>query len=221
MPKILLSLALLVLLNGASAAYAQRSRIGLKAGLNLSGFSGADAAPNGSRRLGLSAGVVIHLPVSSAFSVQPELLYSQKGADSQPFVINSTTAIVTGSQRQHYFEVPVLAKLRSKGGLFAEAGPTLSYLLSGSGTFTAPTGQTLTIDNRGSFNAFELGYAVGAGFQAAQGLMVGVRYDGGFSAIAPAGTYRGISGEPRIYNQNFQLYAGYIFFGRPEPEFAQ
>ena len=221
MLKKVFSLALLVLLTGASAVHAQRSRIGLKAGLNLSGFSGADAAPNSSRRLGLGAGVVIHLPVSPVFSVQPEFLYSQKGADSQPFALNSTTAIVTGSQRQHYFEVPILAKLRSKGGLFGEVGPTLSYLLSGSGTFTAPTGQTLTIDNRGSFKAFELGYAVGAGFQAAKGLMVGVRYGGGFTAIAPAGSYRGVNGEPRIYNQNFQLYAGYIFFGRPEPEFAQ
>ncbi|GAB3581488.1 porin family protein [Hymenobacter daeguensis] len=220
MHKKLISLALLLALAGALPSQAQKSRIGLKAGLNLSGFSGPDAAPGGTRRLGLCAGLVIHLPVSPVFSVQPEFLYSQKGANSQPFAISST-AVVAGSQRQHYFEVPVLVKLRSKGGFFGEFGPSLSYLLSASGTFTTPTGQALTLDNRGSFNAFELGYAVGAGFQATQGLLVGLRYGGGFSAIAPTGAYRGISGEPRIYNQNFQLYAGYIFFGRPEPEFAQ
>ena len=220
MHKTLFVRALLVLTAGAPAAWAQQSRVGLKAGGTLSGFSGPDANPGGSNRAGLCAGVVLHLPVSQVFAVQPEFLYVQKGATAQPFAIGSS-ATVKGSQRLHYLEIPVLVKVRSRGGFFGELGPTLGYVLSASATFPNLSQQVVTIDNRGLFKAFDWGYAVGVGFQTDKGLLLGVRYNEGFSALATAGAYRGISGEARIHNQAFQLYAGYIFFGRPAAEFPE
>ncbi|MCG7860471.1 PorT family protein, partial [Flavihumibacter sediminis] len=53
-------------------------RIGIKAGLNLSNFYSDDVNDN-NLKAGLNAGVYAKLPVTRGFSIQPELLYSNKG----------------------------------------------------------------------------------------------------------------------------------------------
>lgn len=201
----------------ASAQRARVGRVGLKLGGSLAQYRGEDTRGGNGNLGGYCGGAVLHLPVGSVFSVQSEFLYSQKGARSQAFVVSNNVA-ATGDQRLAYAEVPILAKLRSHAGPFVEFGPTLSYLLSASANFSAPIGGQTSFDNRSRFNAFEWGYATGIGYQDAKGLMLGVRYCGGLSPIFTADAYKGyvgINGEPRIYNQAFQLYVGYIFFGRP------
>ena len=206
----------------ASAQRVRLGRVGLKLGGSLAQYRGEDAHGGNGNLGGYCGGVVLHLPVGSVFSVQPELLYSQKGAHSQYFVMpNHMTA--TGAQRLTYAELPILAKLRSHVGLFAEFGPTLSYLLSASINSSAPIGGQTSFDNRFQFNSFEWGYAAGVGYQDTKGLTLGVRYSGGLSPVFTADAFKGYYGnnEPRIYNQTFQLSVGYIFYGRPEAEFTQ
>lgn len=213
MKKLLYSLLIPALATGNHTAQAQQSRIGLKAGGTLSGYGGANAYSGGSTRTGLCAGLVLHLPVGSVFSVQPEFLYSQKGADEQPYVFSNGLRAM-GSQRLSYFEIPVLAKFRAKAGPFAEIGPTLGYLLSARADVVATNGQSASLDNRAGFKSLDLGYAVGAGFQSSNGLLLGLRYTAGLSGLFTPGAYSGVNGEARIHNQTFQLYAGYIFGGK-------
>ena len=213
------TLLVLALLAGTPAAQAQQSHTGIKAGGLLSDYAGPHVDQGGSNRAGLCAGFVLNMPVSKVFAVQPELLVAQKGSQSQPFVTG--LGIVKGSQRLYYLEVPVLAKFRSRGGLFGELGPTLGYLLSASATIPNANGQAVTFDDRSIFHAFDWGYAVGVGFQAEKGLVLGLRYGQGLSPLFTAGSYRGVNGEADIHNQAFQLYAGFIFFGRPTPEFPE
>ncbi|MGY3087922.1 hypothetical protein ACVWYF_000955 [Hymenobacter sp. UYAg731] len=218
MPNARLLIALFVLLAGVPAWAQRTGRVGLKLGGSLTRYRGDDTYAGGSNRGGFCGGGVLHLPISRVFSVQPEFLYSQKGASSQAFVLPNNMA-VTGNQRLSYVEVPVLAKLRSHAGLFVEAGPTLSYLLSASAELS---GQN-NYDNRANFKDLEVGYAAGVGYQGqgTKALLLGVRYTRGLTPVFKAGAYRGIGGEPDIYNQAFQLYAGFIFFGRPPADFPQ
>ena len=226
MPKTLPLLVLFFLAVSMTPASAQRARVGrvsLKLGGSLAQYRGEDIGGGYGNLGGFCGGGVIHLPVGSVFSVQPEFLYSQKGARSQAIMVSKSVGAV-GNQRLAYVEVPVLVKLRSHTGPFIEFGPTLSYLLSASANFSAPIGGQHDFDNRSQFNAFVWGYAAGIGYQDAKGLMLGVRYCGGLSPIFTANAYSGylgINGEPRIYNQTFQLYAGYILFDRPQAEFPQ
>jgi hypothetical protein len=125
----------------------------------------------------------------------------------------------TGNQHLTYLEVPVLAKFRSRSGFFVEVGPSLAYLLSARAELSSQN----DYDNRSNFKDLEVGYAAGIGFQGkgAKGLLLGLRYTEGVSTVFKAGAYRGVTGEPDIYNQAFQLYVGFIFFGRPQDEFPQ
>jgi hypothetical protein len=223
MPALLLLLACFLVLMGPGPAAAQPprvSRVGLKLGGSLAQYRGKNAFVGNGNLGGYCGGGILHLPVSAAFSVQPELLYSQKGARGQTFIFPNNTA-VSGTQRLVYAEVPILAKLRSKAGLYVELGPSLSYLLSASADFNSSASGQGNLDNRSSFKPFEWGYAAGAGFQTDKGFMLGARYTRGLTSVFKAGAYRGVSGEADIYNQAFQLYAGLIFFGRPQAEFSQ
>jgi len=219
--KRIIGLPLLLLAAGTPAAQAQQSRIGLKAGGVVASYRGVDAYSGGSSRAGFCAGLVLHLPVSKVFSVQPEFLYAQKGADKQPYLFSNGLR-ATGTQHLDYFEVPVLAKLRTSAGPFVELGPTLGYLLRARADVVATNSQSASLDNRNLFKNIDFGYAVGAGFQSPKGLLLGLRYNGGLTGLFTPGSYSGTNGEARIYNQAIQFYLGYIFMGREHTDvFAQ
>ncbi|UOE35834.1 PorT family protein [Hymenobacter monticola] len=216
MPNALALAAVLTLLAGSPPAAAQRPRVGLKLGGSLAQYRGNDTFVGNGNLGGYCGGGVLALPLGPVFSVQGELLYSQKGARSQGFPLPNNQ-YVSGDQRLAYLEVPVLAKLRIPLGLFVETGPTFSYLLSAR---LESNGQSL-YENRSKVKPFELGYALGGGFQAENGLMLGVRYCAGLTSVLRTGvyaSYSNVSGEPDVHNQVFQLYAGLIFRDRSAPE---
>ena len=83
MKKIILSLALLA--GFASTASAQTGvRYGIKGGYNLATFSGPDSKSS-EYKSGFSAGGFLNFGVADIISIQPELLYSQKGASIANF----------------------------------------------------------------------------------------------------------------------------------------
>ena len=77
---------------------------GIQAGLNFENAS-TPAQINANSRTGFTIGVNMNFPISTAFSIQPELNYSRRGWD----LIN--TGGIRASINQHAIEVPVLAKL--------------------------------------------------------------------------------------------------------------
>ncbi len=129
MKKIILSLALLAGISGAASAQTGL-KAGLKGGVNLSSFSGTDAAPFG-YKYGFSAGGLLNYGVTDNISIQLELLYSQKGTNSDLDFSNYTTGTTVASkgnlkQTLQYVDIPLLFKynLGEAGkGLFFEIGP--------------------------------------------------------------------------------------------------
>ncbi|TDN40389.1 hypothetical protein A8B98_13155 [Hymenobacter sp. UV11] len=205
----------------APAAHAQGIRFGVKAGANLSNLSGnlvnQDQYKN---RFGFQGGVMLNFGLGDILSIQPEVLYSQKGfkyADQQFTVLNNTYRN-TGNVRYDYLDVPLLFRVRA-AGLFFELGPQYSYLLNVSSDRT----QTLngsTVGNAGSGTANldnvrrnELGYVGGLGFQASNGVMLGVRYSGAFTDFAKNSSYS--NDEFRnARNSTFQAYVGVLLGGK-------
>jgi Outer membrane protein beta-barrel domain len=187
MKKLFLCCAALVLSTAAQPLAAQHVRAGLKAGLN---YSNVTSTIGGIKRLlGPAAGAFVQIPLSSDgfFLVQPELLYSAKGSRVQ-------YNLGTYTQRSHYIDVPLLAKI-TVNGLFFELGPQISFLAairneSPYGTFTS------TKDS----NRFTLGAASGIGYQLPQGLGLTLRYTHDITRIYQYG--------PR--NSVFQLQASML-----------
>jgi hypothetical protein len=151
-------------------------------------------------------------------SVQPEILFSQKGykyADEQ-FSVLGQNYNYRGTQTYNYIDVPLLLKINA-GGLFFEAGPQYSYLLNvrDNSERTLNNGTTYSrVDNRNLDNVRrnEIGYAAGLGFQTPIGLLLGLRYNGSFTDFAKNG-YR--DDELRnARNSVIQLSLGYLIPSR-------
>ncbi len=112
---------------GAGVSHAQLLQYGLKAGLNIASLSG-DEVDDLDSRMGLAVGGYLSVPVAPSFSIQPELLYSMKGA-------SDSFAGVDVTLKLDYLEIPVLAKYTFglpgapvKPSIFA--GPALGLKLS-------------------------------------------------------------------------------------------
>jgi hypothetical protein len=133
MKKVLLTGSLLfAILFGASA----QTYLVPKAGLTISTFVPADNKENVSSMAGFSGGVGVNLTLNEKFSVQPELLFIQKGANyefEQP-IGDGILETVSTDVRVNYLELPVLAKYTFGNGklkYFINVGPALSYGLGG------------------------------------------------------------------------------------------
>lgn len=196
MKKLILSLALVA---GVSAMANAQARIGLKAGASLTTFGGADADVlfKTANKFGFNGGLVANLPLGDVLSVQPEVLFSMKGAQADA---NSKV-----KYNLNYIDIPVMLQYNADG-LFFEAGPQLGFLASGK-----LTDGTTDIDIKDGLNKVDFGYAVGLGYKLESGPMVGLRYNGGITSIdkEESGTTAA-----KIRNNAFQLYVGYMFGGK-------
>ncbi len=155
-------------------------------------------------------------------SIQPEILYSNKGYafNNTPFQSGSFRYEYDGRVNYNYLDVPVLVKVNS-GALFFELGPQASYLLHVRQEYTetyslgmtgsTATTSTINTTSKDGLNRLEFGYAAGVGFQAQNGVMLGVRYNGNFSRFAKETYFDG-----RLINARhavFQLYLGFLLPG--------
>lgn len=185
-------LMLVLAMTTVVAAHAQGPRLGIRAGVNYAGFGGSDA-DNFDRIWGGHAGITANFPLSADnfFSIQPELLYSMKGAENDGN---------TWKVKVNYLDIPVLGRVNA-GPLYFEAGPQLSVKISDDREGTAPP--TEDVKRTG------LGYAAGVGLQATPlGLSIGVRYNGDISKLYDN------SNAPNYRNDVFMLTLGYLFGSR-------
>ncbi len=193
MKKVILSLGLLA--GVATAAQAQEVRFGLKGGVNYSTLAtkndeGAES------KIGLLGGAFANLGLSDLISVQPEVLYSQKGAQLKDM---SDVKI-----KLNYIDVPVLVKVNA-GGLFFEGGPQVGFLAS-----AKVTNGSQSEDLKENLKSVDFGYAVGLGYQAESGPMIGLRYNGGITDINKNNS----NNDDKTRNSAFQLYVGFAFGGK-------
>lgn len=207
-----------------SSAQAQDIRFGLRAGANYANLSGniknEDTYNN---KVGFLGGVMLNVPLlaDGLLSVQPEVLYSQKGFENKPTEFTS----VLGKQKRegnvnyNYIDVPLLLKFKALG-FVAEAGPQYSYLLSSNNetkTTTTPTigsptvSETKDKNDVSGLNRNELGYVAGVGYEATNGLILSLRYTGAFSDFVKSDNNTYFDGDLKNARHSaFQLSLGYL-----------
>ncbi|UYZ58796.1 porin family protein [Hymenobacter latericus] len=218
--KKLLLLTLLGL-GAASAAQAQDIRLGLKAGANYSNLAGDLTDENRyDSKVGPHAGLMVNIGLTddNFLSVQPELLFSQKGfkyADNSYTDVFGNRIKETGKVNYNYLDVPILLKINADG-IFFEAGPQVGYLLSVSNNVRREVNGNVTnnssnYDNLDNVQRTELGYAAGVGYESDMGLLIGLRYNGGLSKYGKKDAAQNEFSNAR--NSTFMLSLGY-FFGK-------
>jgi hypothetical protein len=220
MKKVILcfSLSCAVIIATATHAFAQEQqtssenslspKFGIKGGVNLTNMYVNDVSDE-NMKVGFNAGFFAKLPVAKGFSIQPELLYTSKGAkETYDNFIEGT-----GEYRfnLNYIELPVLAVINVAKNFNLHVGPYISYLaavnikdLKDDGTI-----DEITELNAENFNRFDYGVAGGLGIDISN-FTLGARYSYGFREIGKSGS---LSGELTKDSKNnaISLYIGFGF----------
>lgn len=216
-----LFLAVAVSFTTFSTALAQDSDFGIKAGVNYSTLSGNEEAGI-EYLLGFHAGLIAEFELSPRFAIQPELVYSLEGTESavtmeeDDFFFSSEQKIKLG-----YLNLPLMAKFYVTEGLSLQAGPQISYLLSGKNEYTISSnmGEDLEVNESGTedikedLKSFSFGLNFGLGYEFSS-LFLQARYHLGVTDI------NDFQPDPedevdvdlgKIKNSGFQLSVGYKF----------
>jgi hypothetical protein len=179
-----------------------QARIGVKAGFNLSSFN-ATYAPDVSYSSlkNINAGLVLSLPLSSRFSIQPEAVYSGEGGSIN--IIN-----VNGAYNYQLLNIPVLIKYMTASRIFIETGPQAGFLL---GAQLKEDGFS-SANIKGDTKSTTFSWAFGLGYQLPMNLGLDARYNVGLTDVAKGSVpYNGSS----IKNNVLQIGIYYLFSFSP------
>ncbi|MDQ8750732.1 porin family protein [Elizabethkingia miricola] len=195
MKKVFLGLGIVL----GTMAFAQSTagpRFGIKAGGNLSDLTNSDAKS----KIGFYAGAFMNAPISSEFSIQPEVVYSQQGAKGKNNAFSTDSRLNLG-----YINVPVMVQYNATPDFYLEAGPEFGFLVDAQSKYTAANGQTIKYSGTDGYNTFNFGMGLGVGYKFTSNLGINARYTAGFTNIVKN------NGGDSVRNNNFQLGLGYTF----------
>ena len=187
-----------------------KPKFGIKGGLNLSNLY-VDDVQDENMKAGFNLGVFSKLPLAKGFSIQPELIYSNKGAK-----ISYNNALLGNGEYRfnlHYVELPVLAVINLVKNLNLQAGGYASYLAAAN--ITRLNNSSGTVDQirdlkASNFNRFDYGLVGGLGIDV-ENFTIGARYNYGLEQIGKGNA--SIAGQATKNSKNsvIALYVGIGF----------
>jgi len=139
MKKIISILALIFLTIASSAQSLIPIKYGIKAGLNfsslnISSIEGVQPTDNSSQ-MGIAAGFIVHIPLSDQWFINPEVLYSQKGASfnyafTHDHELNQRDEYKTTNQLTlSYVELNPTISYKATDKIALNFGPSVSFLI--------------------------------------------------------------------------------------------
>jgi len=201
-----------------ASIWAQESRFGVKAGLNISNIDDKDSFydENGNYKTSFHAGLFVEIPLSSKFSFQPEILYSSVGAvyeydlnfrsfDLEPLTADSFKQVT----KNNFLAVPLIFKWYVGERFYINAGPQVSFLLN---TVSKAKGDDLpesfseVYRSSGDFK-LDYGAVLGVGYTINDDLNFGLQYYRGLKNL-----YEDSFIDSKAYHSVFQLSASYSVF---------
>ena len=142
-------------------------------------------------RTGFYAGVAIDLPLRENFSIEPGLIYTQRGYGLRgnltinALKINALNARATS--QMHYVDVPVIFKIKPAGGFTIFAGPQVSYLVNNNLRADVNVlGFSLlntNLDITNQFNRLDVGVTGGIGYESESGIGINAAFERGFNRL--------------------------------------
>lgn len=168
--------------------HAQNANIGTKIGLNSYTIVN-DSGPDFDSKLGLNAGLIGHIHLSSQLGLQPEIYYSMQGAKSGSTNLNLD-----------YINVPVMFQYMFNNGFRLQAGPQIGFLVRAKGEDNGST-----VDVKDDFNTIDAGLSFGVGYvHTSSGFGIDARYNLGLSDISESSSLDSNS-------MGFQIGIFYLF----------
>lgn len=137
---------------------------GIKGGYNMAAVS-FDGDGETDQRQGFHIGVYGESFINDAFSIQPELMYSQQG-----YQIKNSNGTFT--QKLNYINLPLMFKLYPSKNFFLEVGPQIGLAIIHKEEYEG----LFNSSQEYSPNNFDWGMNFGTGIKTDSGITLGVRY---------------------------------------------
>jgi hypothetical protein len=194
----------------------QNTRFGFTGGAAFANYKskGSSASDNGNSKTGLTAGVLVDIPLSKNFSFQPAVNFVQKGTKDE-----ETSGGVTEKIKLtvNSIEVPLnfLYNAPGNGGnFFIGAGPSFAFALSGKLKFDDGTNSLSENVKFGNGDDDDIkGLDLGANFMTGycfhSGFLLSVNYNAGLSNLVPGG-----SSDDKVKSHYFGIKLGYLLNGK-------
>lgn len=164
---------LFVCFASTSFLFAQDPKFGLKAGLNMATVTNA----GGDLKPGFHGGLLAHVHITPAFSLQPEVVYSGQGTK---FSSNDKLLL-------NYLNIPLLLQYNFDNGFRLQGGPQIGFLLSAKRKLGS-----VDYDQKSSYQTVDFSLPLGLSYLGYSGFGADVRYNIGVTNIAKnsTATYR-------------------------------
>ncbi|MDX6181844.1 porin family protein [Flavobacterium sp. Fl-77] len=180
------------------------TEFGIKGGLNMSNLY-TDDADDENILYGFNAGLYATLPISDFIAIQPEILFTTKGAELE---YNNAFASGSSKFKLNYIEVPLLVRVNITKNFNVHAGGYASYLVSSKLTGEGDFNFEEEIDTD-DLNKFDAGIAAGVGVDF-NPISIGLRYNYGLTTVGKERTVGGTTFTyPDAKNSNLSLYLAY------------
>ncbi len=174
-------------------------QFGIKAGINQTTFNATYVSDvTYTPKTNFNAGVIVSFPLGSAFSLQPEAVYSGQGAN-----INTTN--VNGVYKYQMLNFPVLIKIVIVSHFFAETGPQVGFTLGAK----IYEGGYPTTNIKSQTKSPDYSWTFGVGYQLPMNLGLDIRYNLGLTDLAKDGSNSYNDGS--VKNSVIQVGIYYIF----------
>jgi len=179
---------------------------GIKGGVNMSNlYSDSDDINDENALWGFNAGVFAAFPIADNVFIQPEILYTTKGAE-----LDYDFAGIEGTSKfkLSYIEVPLLVRFNLTENFNIHVGGYASYLVSAKtkGEGDVEFEDELDADD---FERFDAGLSAGVGVDF-NPISIGLRYNYGLTTIGKERTDAGVNYTfPDAKNSNLSLYLAY------------
>lgn len=183
------------LISLSSVLYAQEHlhhNFGIKAGGNIATFGQENI--NWDTRYSWHAGVLAHIHRSKHFAIQPELYYSEQGAERAVVGLDNQLELA-------YLQLPVLFQYMTGSGFRFQAGPQVGFLLSAKQQLNGGARS----DAKDSFKNIDFGVTAGVSYVTRLNFGFDARYFYGLTDISDTNT------GGKINNTMIQLGVFYLF----------
>ena len=155
-------------------------KFGIKGGVNVANVNGnfSDSVSNWKSRVGFCGGIFLELNIGRLLTIQPEILYTMKGAEA---TLDEGALTGTGKLRFDYLEIPILLKVRIPTGdihPFVFAGPAIGFNLKAA--FQDITGSSSDV---AGMNKVDYSAVLGGGLQLGRSIHIDARYTLGLQKL--------------------------------------
>ncbi len=191
----------------APGEYSLTPKFGVKGGLNLSNLY-VNNVKDENLKAGGNIGFYAKVPVTRGFSLQPEIMYSMKGAQE-----NYNNVFGSGKYRfdLDYLEVPFALVFNVVSNFNIHMGPYVAFLLSAKVKDVDQNGNITGVTelNKDNFQSVDYGLFGGLGFDVGN-VTLGARYNYGLQQIGKDGSLSGNITQ-NSKNSVLNFYVGFAF----------